>query len=73
MGTTGNKCSGEWVGLAITDDVFMTVAILLSTCRYVLLDRPSDPFFARMALRYKQICLRSLLLEIEGNSLTSTS
>ncbi|KAI3316642.1 hypothetical protein HD806DRAFT_517021 [Xylariaceae sp. AK1471] len=55
----------EWVGLAITDDTFMTVAILLSTCRYILLDRPGDPFFTRMALRYKQICLRSLRLEIE--------
>ncbi|RFU73194.1 hypothetical protein TARUN_9049 [Trichoderma arundinaceum] len=56
----------EWVGLAIIDDTFMTVAILLSTCRYILLDRPDDPFFTRMALRYKQICLRSLRLEIES-------
>jgi hypothetical protein len=56
----------EWVGLAITDDTFMTVAILLSTCRYILLDRPGDPLFTQMALRYKQICLHSLRLEIES-------
>lgn len=56
----------EWVGLAIADGIFMTVAILLSTCRYVLHDCPGDPFFMRMALRYKQICLHSLRLEIEN-------
>ncbi|CAI6081942.1 unnamed protein product [Clonostachys chloroleuca] len=56
----------EWVGLAVNDDIFMTVAILLSTCRYVLHDRPGDPFFTQMVLWYKQICLRSLRLEIES-------
>ncbi|CAH0035307.1 unnamed protein product [Clonostachys rhizophaga] len=56
----------EWVGLAVNDDIFMTVAILLSTCRYVLHDRPSDPTYMRMVLCYKQICLRSLRLEIES-------
>jgi hypothetical protein len=56
----------EWVGLAITDDTFMTVAVLLSTCRYILTGRPGDPLFTQMALRYKQICLRSLRLDIES-------
>ena len=56
----------EWVSLAVTDDTFMTVAILLSTCRYILADRPGDPYFTAIALRYKQICLRSLRLEIES-------
>ena len=56
----------EWVGLAVTDDTFMTVAILLSTCRYMLLYQPGEPLFTRMALRYKQICLHSLRLEIES-------
>ncbi|VUC30673.1 unnamed protein product [Clonostachys rosea] len=56
----------EWVGLAINDEIFMTVAILLSTCRYVLQGRPGDPFFTRMVLCYKQICLRALRLEIES-------
>jgi hypothetical protein len=56
----------EWVGLAITDDTFMTAAVLLSTCRYMLLNQPGDPFFTSMALRYKQACLRSLRLEMES-------
>ncbi|KAH8896656.1 hypothetical protein GQ53DRAFT_818931 [Thozetella sp. PMI_491] len=56
----------EWVGLAITDDIFMTVAILLSTCRYIILGRPDDPLYTQMALRYKQIGLRSLRLDIES-------
>jgi antitoxin component HigA of HigAB toxin-antitoxin module len=54
----------EWAGLAITDDTFMTVSILLSTCRYILMERPGDPFFTRMALQYKQVCLHSLRSEI---------
>lgn len=54
----------EWVGLAITDDALMVAAVLLSTCRYILLDQPDHPVFARMALQYKQICLRTLRQEI---------
>lgn len=60
----------EWVGLAITDEAFMTVAILLSSCRYILRNRPGDPFFTQVALRYKQISLRSLRLEIESKPAT---
>ncbi|KAF4976003.1 hypothetical protein FDECE_18515 [Fusarium decemcellulare] len=56
----------EWVCLAITDDTFMTVAILLSTCRYILQSRPDDQSYTRMALCYKQMCLRSMRLEIES-------
>lgn len=54
----------EWVGLAITDDALMVAAVLLSTCRSILLDRPDHPVFTRMALQYKQICLRTLRQEI---------
>jgi hypothetical protein len=58
----------EWVGLAITDDSLMVAAVLLSTCRYILLDQPDHPAFTRMALQYKQICLRTLRQEIDTNS-----
>ena len=58
----------EWVALAVADDAFMTVAILLSTCRYMLRIQPSDPFFTQMALRYKETCLHRLRSEIERNS-----
>jgi len=58
----------EWVGLAITDDALMSAAVLLSTCRYILRDRPDDPIFIRMALQYKQICLRTLRREVDGIS-----
>jgi len=58
----------EWVGLAITDDALMVAAILLSTCRYILLDHPDHPVFTRMVLRYKQICLRTLRQEISTKS-----
>lgn len=61
-----NQMLLEWVGLAVNDDIFMTVAILLSTCRYILHARPGDPFFTRMVLCYQQISLRSLRLEIES-------
>jgi hypothetical protein len=54
----------EWVGLAITDDTLMVAAVLLSTCRYILLDQPDHPVFTRMALQYKQICLHALRQEI---------
>ncbi|KAF4968000.1 hypothetical protein FSARC_4561 [Fusarium sarcochroum] len=56
----------EWVGLAVADDTFMTVAILLSTCRYILKSRPDDQAYRRMALWYKHICLQSMRLEIES-------
>jgi hypothetical protein len=55
----------EWVALAVIDDIFMTVAILLSTCRYILLDRPGDLYYTNLVLRYKQTCLRSLRQDIE--------
>ncbi|ORX99947.1 hypothetical protein BCR34DRAFT_576175, partial [Clohesyomyces aquaticus] len=58
----------EWVGLAITDDALMSAAVLLSTCRYILRGRPDDPIFTRMALRYKQICLRTLRQEVDSMS-----
>lgn len=58
----------EWVGLAITDDALMVAAVLLSTCRYILLDQPDHPVFTRMALQYKQICLRTLRQEISTKS-----
>ncbi|CAG9996122.1 unnamed protein product [Clonostachys byssicola] len=61
-----NQMLRDWVGLAINDDIFMTAAILLSTCRYVLHNRPGDPFFMRMVLCYQQISLRSLRSEIES-------
>jgi hypothetical protein len=54
----------EWVGLAITDDGLMVAAVLLSTCRYILRDQSDHPVFTRMALQYKQICLRTLRQEI---------
>lgn len=62
----------EWVGLAITDDALMTAAVLLSTCRYILRERPNDPTFSRMALQYKQICLRTLRQEVDNISSTVT-
>lgn len=55
----------EWISLAVADDTFMAVAILLSTCRFILLSRPGDLSITRMALQYKQISLRALRLEIE--------
>ena len=58
----------EWVGLAITDDALMVAAILLSTCRYILLDQPDHPIFTRIALQYKQICLCTLRQEIGRQS-----
>jgi hypothetical protein len=58
----------EWVGLAITDDALMVAAVLLGTCRYILLDQPAHPVFTRMALEYKQICLRTLRKEINSTS-----
>jgi hypothetical protein len=58
----------EWVSLAITDDALMVAAVLLSTCRYILLDQPDHPVFTRMALQYKQICLRTLREEIDTAS-----
>ncbi|KAJ4248762.1 hypothetical protein NW762_012600 [Fusarium torreyae] len=56
----------EWVNLAIADDTFMTVAILLSTCRYILKSQPGDQSYTQMALWYKQRCLHSMRLEIES-------
>lgn len=58
----------EWVGLAITDGALMAAAVLLSTCRYILKDKPDDTNFTRMALQYKQICLRTLRREVDGIS-----
>lgn len=43
----------------------MAVAILLSTCRFVLLSRPGDLTITRMALQYKQMSLHALRLEVE--------
>jgi hypothetical protein len=56
----------EWVGLAITDDALMAAGVLLSTCRYILLDRPDHPIFTRMVLHYKRICLHTLRKEISS-------
>ncbi|EPE26569.1 hypothetical protein GLAREA_02482 [Glarea lozoyensis ATCC 20868] len=58
----------DWVGLAIADDTLMVVAVLLSSCRYILQDQPDHPVFTRMALQYKQICLRTLLYQIRAES-----
>ena len=58
----------EWVGLAITDDALMAAGVLLSTCRYILLDRPNHPIFTCMALQYKRMCLRTLRREISSKS-----
>jgi len=58
----------EWVGLAITDDALMVAAVLLTTCRYILQNQPDHPVFTRMALQYKQICLRTLRQEISTKS-----
>ncbi|KAK5654696.1 hypothetical protein OQA88_7020 [Cercophora sp. LCS_1] len=53
----------EWVGLAITDDVLMVAAILLSTCRYIMKVQPGNLAIAQLALQYKQICIQTLLRE----------
>ncbi|KAK3290217.1 uncharacterized protein B0H64DRAFT_60783 [Chaetomium fimeti] len=58
----------EWVGLAITDDTLMVAVILLSTCRYILQVQPSNLIIIRLALEYKQICLRTLLQEMSNTS-----
>ena len=58
----------EWVGLAITDDALMAASVLLSTCRFILLDRPDHPIFTRMVLEYKWTCLRTLREEISSKS-----
>ena len=58
----------EWVGLAITDDALMAAGVLLSTCRFILLDRPDHPIFTRMVLEYKWTCLRTLREEISSKS-----
>jgi hypothetical protein len=58
----------EWVGLAINDNALMVAAVLLSTCRHILLTQPNHPVFTRMALQYKQICLRTLRQEISTTS-----
>lgn len=58
----------EWVGLAVTDDAFMIAAVLLSTCRYILLVQPDNPTFVQLALQYKQTCLHILRQEIHDAS-----
>ena len=58
----------DWVGLAITDDGLMAAGVLLSTCRYFLLDQPGHPIFTHMILQYKRVCLRALREEISGKS-----
>ncbi|TGJ79593.1 hypothetical protein E0Z10_g9167 [Xylaria hypoxylon] len=58
----------EWVGLAITDDVLMIAAILLSTCRYILQVQPGNLIFVQLALQYKQICLQALYQEMNNTS-----
>ena len=63
----------DWVALAITDDALMVAAVLLSTCRYILLHQPDHPVFTRMSLQYKQICLRTLRQEIGTQSSAITA
>ncbi|KAI1817710.1 hypothetical protein GGS20DRAFT_483914 [Poronia punctata] len=58
----------EWVGLAITDYALMAAGVLLSTCRYILLQRPDDPVFTCMVLQYKRTCLRTLREELSSMS-----
>ncbi|KAH7118392.1 hypothetical protein EDB81DRAFT_701451 [Dactylonectria macrodidyma] len=57
----------DWVSLAIMDAEFLS-AILLGACRHILRDRPDDPNFTRMALRYRQTCLQALRQTIGGIS-----
>lgn len=63
----------EWVSLAVSDPIFMTVAILLKTCRYILRNRPGDPVLTQRVLQYKQICLYSLRTELESTSYRVTN
>ncbi|KAI0147181.1 hypothetical protein GGR57DRAFT_505919 [Xylariaceae sp. FL1272] len=56
----------EWVSLAIADDTFMTVGILLNTCRHFLRDRSGDPLYTAAALRHKQMSLCSLRADVES-------
>ncbi|KAL5335543.1 hypothetical protein BJX70DRAFT_401447 [Aspergillus crustosus] len=58
----------EWVGLAVADDTLMVAAVLLSTCRYILQAQPDNILFVRLALQYKQICLRALRQEVNCRS-----
>ena len=58
----------EWVGLAITDDVLMIAAILLSTCRFILQVQPGNLIIVQLALQYKQICLQTLRQEMDNTS-----
>lgn len=66
----------QWVGLAVTDDILMIAAVLLSTCRYFLQMQPHDTVLAQMALQYKQACIHSLLRETGskvGSTVTATT
>ncbi|KAK3353823.1 hypothetical protein B0T25DRAFT_545432 [Lasiosphaeria hispida] len=58
----------EWVGLAITDEVFMIAAILLSTCRYILQAQPGNLIILQLALQYKQTCLQTLQQEMNTSA-----
>jgi hypothetical protein len=58
----------EWVSLAITDDALMAAAVFLSTCRWILLQRPGHAVVTRLALQYKSTCLRSLRLDVGGRA-----
>lgn len=54
--------------MAVTDNVLMIAAVLLSSCRYILRDQPGSPVFSQMALEYRQECLRALRREIAETS-----
>lgn len=58
----------DWVGLAVADDTLMIAAVLLSTCRHILQAQPGNLLIVRMALQYKQTCLRQLRQEMSNTS-----
>ena len=58
----------DWVGLAMTDNDLLDVAVLLSACRSVLRSRPGDPILIQTGLLYKQRGLQSLRQEIRSIS-----
>ncbi|KAK0619567.1 hypothetical protein B0T14DRAFT_603342 [Immersiella caudata] len=50
----------EWLGLAVTDDILMAAAVLLSTCRFILRFQPGNSVFVQLALQYKHVSLQTL-------------
>lgn len=61
----------DWVGLAMTDDALLTGAVLLSTCRYMLRERPDNQIVSQLAMSYQHDSIRALRKSLVNQSLAA--